>query len=60
MWGDIKERIRQLGFNIDLMYQIFERKIAVITQRISNETPEHLEQELRVQSTKVSELERSL
>ena len=38
MKQDIRNKIKQLSYNVDLMYQVFDRKISILIRKISQES----------------------
>jgi len=34
MKADIRNKIKQLSYNVDLMYQVFDRKISILIRNI--------------------------
>lgn len=37
MKTDIRNKIKQLSYNVDLMYQVFDRKISILIRKIEQE-----------------------
>lgn len=55
MRADIRDKIKQLASNVDLMYQIIDRKIALLIRKVESNpiNSELYEEQLRLRATRI-------
>ncbi len=62
MKNDVRNKIKQLALNVDLMYQIIDKKIALLIHKIETKSlgANQYQEQLRLSNLKIRELEQQI